>query len=251
MQISLHKSSPMHFFEETSIKVRRSLGRIFSTLTAIQKDNNASIQLLKIGRYAIFVFRVYHGKIPDASLIYRDFDRAINVLEGLQFIAAISSLIPKKEDKNVANEPVKTPLLERITDAGFKISDCLSGVLWCLSKGVRILGAFSGNIKIIESLEMLSLGAALIASLADGGTAAQMISKYWNVNTPDKTAAIWQLCERVTGVSSMALILVALIFSGAGSVLIPVTVGLATASAFCGLIRFACDLDYSEEIKQT
>lgn len=246
MEISLHNFSPMPFFEETGTKIRRSLGRVFSVLTAIQKDNNASVQLLKIGRYAIFVFRAYHGKAPDASLLHQDFNAVVNVLEGLQFIAAISSLLPVRGDENAVNKSVKIPLLERITDAGFKISDCVSGVVWCLSKGIRILGTFSGNAKVVDTLDALSLGAALIASLADGKSATKMIIKYWKISVPDKTAAIWRLCERVTGVASMALIL-----SGAGGVIASVAAGLAIASATCGLIRFACDLDFPEEVKQT
>lgn len=246
MEISVLKTSTVHFFEDTGAKVRRSLGRVFSTLTAIQKDNNASVQLLKIGRYAIFVFRAYHGKTCDASLLHRDIDAAINLLEGLQFIAAISSILPTKENKKSVEEESKKPLLERITDIGFNISDCASGVLWFLSKGIRVLGRFSGNGKVVDFLDILSTGAALIASLADGRSATKMIAKHWNVSVPNKTAAIWRLCERVAGVASMALIL-----SGAGGVVASAAAALAIVSAFCGLVRFACDQDFPEEIKQT
>lgn len=245
MEITSCNFSPTQFFEETGLKIRNSLGRVFSTLTAIQKDNCASVQLLKIGRYAIFAFRVYHGKAPEKSLAHRDFDAAINLLEGLQFIAAISSLIPMREDGNYADKLMKAPLLERISDIGFKVSDGFSGALWLLSKGIPVLGPLSQNIMIVESFEIAALGAALIASIADGKSASKIISKQWNVNAPDKTSAIWRLCERITGVASMTLIVV-----GASGTLASVAAGLAIVSAACGLVRFACDLDLPEEAKQ-
>lgn len=246
MKISTDNPSPIQFIVDSGLQVRNSLARVFSTLTAIQKDGNATIQLLKVARYAIFVLRAYYGKVPGTSIARRDLETTIDLLEGLQFIGVISSLLPVKKDDDKTDRQNKTPLLERITDVGFKVSDCFSGALWLLSKGIPLLGAFSKSKKIISSFEIASLGAALIASITDGGSAAKIIAKHWKVSIPDKTSAIWNICERITGAASIVLIL-----AGVGGTLASVATGLAAASAFCGLVRFAYDLDLSEEAKQT
>lgn len=263
----VHTYTPRQFLSDTCLHVRNALGRVFSTLAAIQEDGNATIQLLKVCRYAIFVFRAYYGKFPGSSILNRDWKTTINFLEGWQFVAAISSLLPAKKNNETADEAKNIPLLEKIkriitaafsiisdfftdlekiTTAAFVVSDCFSGSLWLLAKGVPVLGAYSESVKVIKSLEIVALAAALVGSITDGGSAAKIISNHWKVSVPDKTTALWQLCERITGVVSLILIL-----AGVVGTLAHVATGLAAASALCGLIRFGYKWNLPKETKET
>ncbi len=237
--------TPKQVFIDACQQIRTAIGRVFSTLAAIKEDGNATIQLLKVGRYALLTFRAFHGKTPSSSSILdHDWETTINLLEGWQFVAAISSLLPAK--KKDGDDKDKAPLLERITNTAFAVSDCFSGALWMLSKGIPLLGVYSESMKVLKSFDIVTLAAALIGSVTDGASAAQIISKHWEVTIPDKTIAFWQLCERISGVASLILIL-----SGPVGTLAYVATGFAATSAVCGLVRFAYKWNLPEKTETT
>lgn len=235
---------PIQFFVDTTSQIRNSLSRFFSVLTAIQKDGSATMQLLKVGRYAIFAFRAYYGKNLSESVAFRDFDTTLNLLEGFQFVGVINSLLPVKKEGNIDDDQTKPSLFERVSSAAFGVSDIFQSAVWLISKGIPLLGAYSES--ALLSLEIVSLATALIASIADGVSTTKTIVEYWKVSVPDKTSAIWKLAERITGIASIIIIL-----SGAGGAFVSVAAGLAAASAFCSLVRFVIKLNPPMKTIQT
>lgn len=219
-------------------KTGRFLDRFFNSLDGLTKDGTAYTQSLKVLRYAIAVFRTYRGGFEAGNRLSEDFETTINLFEGVQFLAIFSSLMPKEKDQE------NSDLLERVTIAAFGISDLATGCLWLLSKNVPILGPYSASIRMARALDIAACGTAALGSLTDGASAAYVIKDLWNLKGPKKSAAILQLCERVTGCVSLILIIPP--FSGAATA--SFAMGLAVGSASLGVMRFIYNWQYAKKI---
>lgn len=214
--------------------VRTTLKSASGLWTAIYHDGDATVKFLKVSRYAILVLRDRIGEFPGNSMLRRDLKATINLLEGLQFIGVISSFLPVKKGAGDGAEEPEPPLLERLANRGFQVSDCISGSIYLVSKGVPLFGALSESAKLIKILDIASCSAALGASVADGVAAARTIKNYRNLKVSESKVALYRLAERVSGAVSLILIL-----AEVGGTLASVATGFAALSAFFGLLRFA------------
>lgn len=242
MKISETTPNIIQSLEVVCNRIRIPLSRIFSVLTAIKNDGFTTIQFLRVSRFAIFALKAYYGKLPGSSIVDQDLEKAMSTLEGLQFIGVISYFLPTKKNQVVDED--KRSLNEKVTMAAFMASDSLSGVAWVISRGIPVFGSFSEL--ALVALEITALATALIGFISDGGAALKTISRHWKISIPDKTVAIWQICERVTGSVALTLILI-----GATGTFATIATTLSATSAFCGVVRFTYKLDLEIEKNQS
>jgi hypothetical protein len=221
-------------------EIGNGLGRTISALADVLENREAFTKLLKAARQLIAAYSAVYGEHSALSRVDSDWEKAVNLMEGVQFIVTINELFFKKgEAETVKQETVgESSLLDRISDwsekatsIAFCISDCAGGCLWMLSMEIPVLGQYSKVIKVVVFIGQLADAAALAGFTADIISTLKDVSSFNNLGQTEKEVLLLRIAENTTTAACI-------VFGFVGVTAAPLTIGLGFAASAFGVVRF-------------